>query len=531
MDAKLGQSLVDIVKAINSKTDNTFSNISVNGTTIQADSKADTLTLVAGDNINLTADTTNDKITISATGGGGSSGSTRSYSSYPIKSYNAVTSGSTTNYSTWTPSAYGYYDITIWGASGCVSNNASTYNAVAGRGAALSGRFLLTPDDTVLFIVGQVGILTGTPSSGATDLTSGAGGGCTIVAKAGSNSNTNLNFTYNGTNYQLLMLAAGGGGTSDCTYKKTNSKSGGDGRATNSYLATPSNLLTKGINLSSLAAVTYTRNGVTATGGYPCGQAVDDTSAKGGAWGWSSSEPYIGTSFINNELGELIGASDGVNDGYGRAQIAIALDPFTQNLDDPDLVEATFGTLSNIIGKSVKNNISPTTLTMTDSLVTEKTVYYGLPSINASHSYNSISTYYAPTSVGTNGYILKSTGSGAPSWLDPSTIAKITKSISAVGTGDSNSNVNNYCTVLLPSSATVTTKLLICFGSVSKTKKTTAVNFATSFSSIPTVITTAISYGDYQAHRVNPTAITTSSFTMGYNSGQACYYIAIGTVS
>ena len=46
---------------------NAFSNITVGSTTIAADSKTDTLTLVAGNNVTLTPDATNDKITIAAT--------------------------------------------------------------------------------------------------------------------------------------------------------------------------------------------------------------------------------------------------------------------------------------------------------------------------------------------------------------------------------------------------------------------------------------------------------------------------------
>ena len=46
---------------------NAFSNISVGSTTISADTKTDTLTLVAGSNITITPDATNDKITIAAT--------------------------------------------------------------------------------------------------------------------------------------------------------------------------------------------------------------------------------------------------------------------------------------------------------------------------------------------------------------------------------------------------------------------------------------------------------------------------------
>lgn len=45
---------------------NAFSNIIVGGTTIAADSKTDTLTIVAGNNVTLTPDATNDKLTITA---------------------------------------------------------------------------------------------------------------------------------------------------------------------------------------------------------------------------------------------------------------------------------------------------------------------------------------------------------------------------------------------------------------------------------------------------------------------------------
>lgn len=46
---------------------NAFSNITVGSTTIAADSATDMLTLVAGSNVNLVADATNDKVTINAT--------------------------------------------------------------------------------------------------------------------------------------------------------------------------------------------------------------------------------------------------------------------------------------------------------------------------------------------------------------------------------------------------------------------------------------------------------------------------------
>ena len=46
---------------------NAFSNVKVGSTTVAADAKTDTLELVAGSNVTLTPDATNDKVTIAAT--------------------------------------------------------------------------------------------------------------------------------------------------------------------------------------------------------------------------------------------------------------------------------------------------------------------------------------------------------------------------------------------------------------------------------------------------------------------------------
>ena len=57
---------LDTVYANAEPNQNAFSNIAVGSTTIGADSKTDTLTFVAGSNVTLTPDATNDKITITA---------------------------------------------------------------------------------------------------------------------------------------------------------------------------------------------------------------------------------------------------------------------------------------------------------------------------------------------------------------------------------------------------------------------------------------------------------------------------------
>ena len=56
-----------IYTALNGKADNAFANVQVGSTTIAADNKADTLTLVAGTNVTITPDATDDSVTIAAT--------------------------------------------------------------------------------------------------------------------------------------------------------------------------------------------------------------------------------------------------------------------------------------------------------------------------------------------------------------------------------------------------------------------------------------------------------------------------------
>lgn len=46
--------------------------------------------------------------------------------------------------------------------------------------------------------------------------------------------------------------------------------------------------------------------------------------------------------------------------------------------------------------------------------ITARGVYYGLPTINGTHTYNSATNFYVPTTAGTAGQVLTSNGSGAP---------------------------------------------------------------------------------------------------------------------
>ena len=80
-------------------------------------------------------------------------------------------------------------------------------------------------------------------------------------------------------------------------------------------------------------------------------------------------------------------------------------------------------TLAAACAKAVTDSSSASAISTGTSLVTERDVYYGLPTINGAHTYTSSTNIYAPTSVGTSGYVLKSGGSGAPSWVAQSTLS------------------------------------------------------------------------------------------------------------
>lgn len=93
--------------------------------------------------------------------------------------------------------------------------------------------------------------------------------------------------------------------------------------------------------------------------------------------------------------------------------------------EDLKAIEAITGT-SGVLQKTAANTWSLVSKTDSSSasaistgtgLVTERDVYHGLPKINNAHSYTSSSAYYAPTTGGTAGYLLKAKGAtSAPEW-------------------------------------------------------------------------------------------------------------------
>ena len=79
-------------------------------------------------------------------------------------------------------------------------------------------------------------------------------------------------------------------------------------------------------------------------------------------------------------------------------------------------------TLGPACAKDFNDSQSASALSTSGYLVTERDVYYGLPIINDSHSYDSTTKIFAPTTSGTTGQLLVARENISPTWVNPSTI-------------------------------------------------------------------------------------------------------------
>ena len=223
----------------------------------------------------------------------------------------------------------GTYRITVSGAAGSQGNkygNTST-TVAGGKGAQIYGDFTFAKGDVLYINVGGMGSTTsGTSSDGA----SGAGGGGTFVFKKVSGiTNSNIQFTKSSAYYEVLIVAAGGGGTGDLGFSSSKTYAGYDGVATTYYSnsnytnysttttpGTSSAAVTSVLGISqwisyNLKGATYTRGSSTCTGGFGGGGCQDDARSYGGGWSGSSNKTY---SFCN---GSNCTGSDGVQTSNG----------------------------------------------------------------------------------------------------------------------------------------------------------------------------------------------------------------------
>lgn len=97
------------------------------------------------------------------------------------------------------------------------------------------------------------------------------------------------------------------------------------------------------------------------------------------------------------------------------AQGGTGVTSFTKN--QVILSDNTNGT-TGLTSRAYSDSTSAGALSSTSTnFVTERDVYYGLPTLNNAHNYSSSSTYYAPTAGGTAGHVLIGAGTtAAPVW-------------------------------------------------------------------------------------------------------------------
>ena len=99
------------------------------------------------------------------------------------------------------------------------------------------------------------------------------------------------------------------------------------------------------------------------------------------------------------------------------------------------------GAFGNIVTKSYTDSTSASAIGTGTSVPTERDIYYGLPTINNSHSYTSSTAIYAPAEGGTAGQYLKAVGNtSAPVWTSFAGLTIKTKDVA----GTETTKVNVY---------------------------------------------------------------------------------------
>lgn len=225
----------------------------------------------------------------------------------------------------------GTYHIKALGASGGVGNKYNTsYGSVAGKGASIESDVELQKGDVLRICVGQQG--TGNTGSSRDGASGGGGGGTFVFQEITSVENSNYDISKGSQALRVLLVAAGGGGTGDESYKgaKVDGKDGiGTAYKSPSNYTAYSTTTKAGTSSSSTSSVMgvsqyisydlkgayYTRNSSTGQGGYGGGGAADDSQSYGGGWSGSSYAAYS-WSYNTSATGQ-----DGANEGNGSCEI------------------------------------------------------------------------------------------------------------------------------------------------------------------------------------------------------------------
>jgi|GEM_PF-1287941 len=225
----------------------------------------------------------------------------------------------------------GTYVITAAGAAGGKGNTFSgDYGSVPGKGAQLTAKLLLNAGDELRLVVGTRG--TGTTGTAKDGSGGGSGGGTFLFRLIDEITDSRYQFTKGSQNYEVLLVAAGGGGTGDESYRGSR-QDGKNGNGSAPY--TPEHYIAWGTatrapsssgSVTSALSITqyisydlqgcfYNRNSSRGQGGYGGGSAADDNPSYGGGWYGASYVTYS-WSLDPESTGE-----DGANDADGWVKI------------------------------------------------------------------------------------------------------------------------------------------------------------------------------------------------------------------
>ena len=217
---------------------NAFSKITVGSTTVEADSKTDTLTLVAGSNVTITPDATNDSVTIAAKDtvythptssgnkhipSGGSSGQILRWSADGTAAWGAdnnttYSAGTGIFLSGTTFSNSGVRSISTGSANGTISvdtNGTSADVAVKGLGSAAY------TNSSAYAISGHTHNYAGSSSAGGA--ANSVANSMVVKLNGGSTEGTNL-FTFNGSAAKTVNITASGIGAAASSHTHTKSQ-------------------------------------------------------------------------------------------------------------------------------------------------------------------------------------------------------------------------------------------------------------------------------------------------------------------
>jgi hypothetical protein len=202
---------------------NAFSNVAVSGqTTVAADTKTDTLTLVAGSNITLTTDASTDSITIAASGGGSASDS---FTNIAVSGQSTIVADSSTD--TLTFAQAGGMEITTNATTDTVTFRSRVLDEddvtlLTGRQIDLNSEYLELIDGVSIvanFAAGtsafgeEVRVVGGTTAGGQLTLLEGASGANYVGFKAPNTLSANQVWTLpsaDGTSGQAITTNGSG---------------------------------------------------------------------------------------------------------------------------------------------------------------------------------------------------------------------------------------------------------------------------------------------------------------------------------